>query len=334
MTMDDFLGRWRRDVAISQQAAKTGSSAELRVLAEWSAGGGRSAGLLAPSPDGTSILAGVDDLTLAWLSLPDLRPKKLECGCRGPDVRGIHWTGPEQAILALGTAREQVVEVSLTEGIVRSFQGLPGVAYRSLLSPDRLWLAVSCLDESLFFFDTDSGLVAGKVRGMACRPGGMAFARDGSLIISSARTGGAVRVQPPSGKIIETFKWSEKVLDCIAVDPGGRQAAIVEDDSRWAHLLNPATGERKFTLKAHKRFINCAALSSNGRWLATGGGDGTVVLWATDTGTATLTSTHHKCIRPDPRGSIVEDVRFDRAGKTLFTSGRDGWVRAFEVPKA
>ena len=137
-----------------------------------------------------------------------------------------------------------------------------------------------------------------------------------------------------SGKIIETFKWSEKVLDCIAVDPGGRQAAIVEDDSRWAHLLNPATGERKFTLKAHKRFINCAALSSNGRWLATGGGDGTVVLWATDTGTATLTSTHHKCIRPDPRGSIVEDVRFDRAGKTLFTSGRDGWVRAFEVPKA
>jgi hypothetical protein len=75
-------------------------------------------------------------------------------------------------------------------------------------------------------------------------------------------------------------------------------------------------------LDGHQRQIMTVAWSPNGDILATGSRDGTVRLWARDSGREIATLTAH------PAG--VERVEFSFRGNRLYTSGRDLTVRIWD----
>src|SRR5438045_3070025 len=62
--------------------------------------------------------------------------------------------------------------------------------------------------------------------------------------------------------------------------PDGKNAVAVSLDDKL-HVYDVATGKERFAVIGHKDGIYCAALSPDGKTIATGGGDGLVRFWDT-----------------------------------------------------
>src|SRR5262249_43660227 len=60
--------------------------------------------------------------------------------------------------------------------------------------------------------------------------------------------------------------------------PDSKNAVAVSLDDKL-HVFDVATGKERFAVIAHKDGVYCAALSPDGKTIATGGGDGLVRLW-------------------------------------------------------
>src|SRR6516162_7958834 len=89
--------------------------------------------------------------------------------------------------------------------------------------------------------------------------------------------------------------------------------------SGFAGAGDPAPEQVAATLKGHKHTITCLAFSSDGKTLASGSKDGTVILWDVQTGKARATLAGHE--------DMVIRVAFSPDGKTLASCGVDKTAR-------
>src|SRR5262245_7957028 len=92
-----------------------------------------------------------------------------------------------------------------------------------------------------------------------------------------------------------------------------------------AILLPAPAGQAQFaTLKGHKNTITCLAFANDGKLLATGGKDGTAILWDL--------STHEALATLPGQKDMVTAVAFSPDSKRLATVSHDSVVRIWTVP--
>ncbi|KAJ1343120.1 hypothetical protein BSLG_002146 [Batrachochytrium salamandrivorans] len=122
---------------------------------------------------------------------------------------------------------------------------------------------------------------------------------------------------------IHTLSISQKKINTVAVNASGEWLAF--GSAKLGQLLVWEWQSESYVLKqqGHQHDMNCLGYSPDGQFIATGGDDGKVKLWNTQTGFCFVTFTEHS-------GGIVA-LDFAKRGHIVFSASMDGTVRAFDL---
>ncbi|MCB9098248.1 MAG: WD40 repeat domain-containing protein [Anaerolineales bacterium] len=119
----------------------------------------------------------------------------------------------------------------------------------------------------------------------------LAFSPDGQLIASCQRRGGINLLHLPDGEITVSLEGHSGGTSSVAFKPDGTILASggVDDQTGSGEVVQPVsaprlwrpdTGESVQRFKSSIGFIRALAFSPDGQWLASGGTDANVYLWA------------------------------------------------------
>jgi len=208
-----------------------------------------------------------------------------------PDGKSLaSWTSPEDGSLTLNIWDCRTWQVKHT--LNRPDLHATSVAF----SPDARMLGIACTDGTIRLFTIRTGTVR------------MLTSRDASLQISSLSGQGG-----PTP---------------FAVSPDGFSAAMASGDR--LSLWDLSTGEMKQSFKGHRGFVLSAALSAalsaDGKTIASGGDDNTVRLWDLESGKL------RRVLSGSNESGHFTSLAFFPDGKTLATESKNGGEWLFWDP--
>lgn len=175
-----------------------------------------------------------------------------------------------------------------------------------------------------------------KIKDIQLSPDGRMIYVLSSVRISRSRSGsswvgnvGIVLFRDIGAEVWKKFEKDEQELNdegfsSIYFSPDGNKLITEGTSDDKFYLWNANSGERLNSFVGHKRSWKCnVSFSKNGIMIATGGVDGTLRLYSTDTGLELIKLIGHE-------GS-VDNVIFFPDGVTLFSKGSDRTVRLWNA---
>ena len=151
----------------------------------------------------------------------------------------------------------------------------------------------------------------------------VAASPDGSRLYT-ADAGGTVKVWDLQAVDPARSVWRlPKAAYSLALDPGEKRAAMATWEG-WVRVVDLADGAERRSWRGHEISGVDAAWSPDGRWIATTGNDGRVVLWNAATGALVKEL-------QDLDGQIVS-VAFSPDSSLVAAPGGGGAVRVWRVP--
>ncbi len=172
---------------------------------------------------------------------------------------------------------------------------------------------------------TDGGSIhTFKTSGLGVRS--ISFAPDGRHIVSAGRDR-RVRVwDVRRGKLVHDMEGHGNPVNAVAYSPNGQLIAsgsgdsmmrgsnVIDVDDSSVKLWNAQSGELVRKLEGHVGGVLSLAFSSDGKMLASGGQQETVILWDVETGRKLHTLTPEGV----PYRSLIQRVWFSVDGKTIY----------------
>jgi WD40 repeat protein len=205
---------------------------------------------------------------------------------------------------------------------------LNGIVHSIAFAPDGKTLATASSDRLVRLWDAATGEERRTLRGHLGNVSSVAFAPDGKTLASGSRdqtvrlwvvaTGApgvaldgqrAMPVSTTSGLVAAAFAPNGKTL--ASTDNG---SSPVRSDG-VIHLWDPATGQKKASLRGHGGPVLCLAWAPDGRTLTSGGFDKTVRFWELATG--------KERFRLTGQVGAVQALAYAPDGKTLAISAHD-----------
>ena len=127
----------------------------------------------------------------------------------------------------------------------------------------------------------------------------------------------------PDFSNIHTLSISQEKITSVAINSSGEWLAF--GASKLGQLLVWEWQSESYVLKQQGHYfdMNTLSYSQDGQHIATGGDDGKVKIWNTNSGFCFVTFSEHS--------AAVSSVEFAKQGQVLFTASLDGTVRAFDL---
>lgn len=229
----------------------------------------------------------------------------------------------------------------------------------------RIVLEVGQSHSSTRIWDLDGGIGRLTLRGHANLMRACRFTDDGSQAITACYDGVVRFWSTRDGRLLHSLEANDQVYD-VALAPGGQHIALATANGAW--LSRTQDGERALSLAGLEGTVRSIGFDETGRWIATGGEDGTARIWDRRTGSEELrVSLQSPVIRArlsakgdclltvtegsqdvelwdartgEPRGQLsghtdqVASAEFDATGEWIVTGSRDGTARVWPAEHA
>jgi WD40 repeat protein len=153
----------------------------------------------------------------------------------------------------------------------------------------------------------------------------MALSWDGGLLAAGSTVNGIRVWDVANGNVL--WRLPSSRVDHVAFSPDCRTIAICASDkvmfSGRIEVWDYRAGQRIHILHGHSPAASCSTFTADGRRLATGGSDTTVMVWDLETGKEQFTFRGHT--------GLVLGVAFSPDNTRLASCSYDGTVRIWDV---
>jgi WD40 repeat protein/serine/threonine protein kinase len=220
--------------------------------------------------------------------------------------------------------------------LLQTIHAYPGRQARCVaFSPDGRCLASSCWDGTVTVWEAESGRPLHSWQAHPSAANRVAFSSDGRFLVS---TGGDDQHHKDEVRIWDAMTYAElqaierpknRGVRGLALSPDGKRLAFSLVGEPEVMVWDTQTGRELLTLRGRIGGVNCVAFSSDGRWIASGSGNGNqpangdVKIWDSQTGQERVTL--------GERMHGVWSVAFSPDGRRLATGGGDQNVKIWDL---
>jgi WD40 repeat protein len=204
---------------------------------------------------------------------------------------------------------------------IATLRGHSSLAALIEFSPDGKLLFTAGADRSIRLWDTATWQELSRWSGYTNRIQSAIFTPDGTQIVSGSQDGTARVWDVQAGTIVQLIRGHDLGLVMVDYNPHTRTIASVSEDCT-VKVWNALTGQLLQTLAADHKAAWSVRFSPNGKLLASGGGQGSICLWAETGALVTTLCGHH---------GAVKSIVFSPDGKLMATSSFDLSWRLWDV---
>ena len=144
-------------------------------------------------------------------------------------------------------------------------------------SPDSSILAGASMNHIIFLWDTATWKKLATLDGHTDDVRAVAWSPDGSILASGSSDQRIILWNTATWEILQTFTQENFAANDLSWSPDG--SILASTAGKNVNLWDVASGERIGELSAHIDWVYALAFSSDGRILASGSADDTMILW-------------------------------------------------------